>query len=157
MKPVTLGVGKYGKYGKYIYSCSAQCASYGGSTGFANLYSPPPRLRRRRMRRWRRRRRCAAGSTGRNPRERRARRVGLETTFHRIIVARQNTVQLMTASTVHTIHLAPPGSDNPSRAYGRRHQLMTASMVHVTNLMTALPPKSLSPKPLRRSSATPMA
>jgi hypothetical protein len=30
---------------------------------------------------------------------------------------------------------AAPGSDDPSRAYGRRHQSTTASMVHVTNLM----------------------
>jgi hypothetical protein len=27
-----------------------------------------------------------------------------------------------------------PGSDNPSGAYGRRHQLLTAGIVHVTNL-----------------------
>jgi hypothetical protein len=41
-----------------------------------------------------------------------------------------------------------PGSDNPSRAYGQKHQLMTASMVHVTAGMvhvTNLTPGSDSP------------
>jgi hypothetical protein len=41
---------------------------------------------------------------------------------------------LMTPSVVHVTSLAPPGSDNPSRAYGQKHQLMTAGMAHVTNL-----------------------
>jgi hypothetical protein len=57
--------------------------------------------------------------------------VGLAT-FHRVIM--QSTHQLMTGSTVHVTNPTHPGewSDNPSRAYGRRHQLTTAGMVHVT-------------------------
>jgi FKBP-type peptidyl-prolyl cis-trans isomerase FkpA len=40
----------------------------------------------------------------------------------------------MTAGMVHVTNLTTPGSDNPSRAYGRRHPLLTAGMVRVTNL-----------------------
>jgi hypothetical protein len=32
-----------------------------------------------------------------------------------------NTIQLMTSGMVHATNLTPPGSDNPSRAYGQRH------------------------------------
>jgi hypothetical protein len=42
----------------------------------------------------------------------------------------------VTAGMVHvTNRVTPPGSDDDaSRAYGRRHQLTTASMVYVTKL-----------------------
>jgi hypothetical protein len=40
----------------------------------------------------------------------------------------------MTASMVHVTNLIPPGSDNPIRVYGQKHELTTASMVHVFNL-----------------------
>jgi hypothetical protein len=40
----------------------------------------------------------------------------------------------MTASLVRVSNLAPPGSDDARRAYGGRHQLMAAGMVHATNL-----------------------
>jgi hypothetical protein len=43
--------------------------------------------------------------------------------------------QLMTASMVRVTNLTPPGVTTlPSRAYGHTHQLVTAGMVHVTNL-----------------------
>jgi hypothetical protein len=42
-----------------------------------------------------------------------------------------------------------PGSDNPSRAYGIQHQLMTASMVHVTNLT----PPGVMANPMQRARA----
>jgi hypothetical protein len=49
----------------------------------------------------------------------------------------------MTADMVPVTNLTPPGSDNPSRAYGQKHRLtragmvqMTASVVRVTNRMT---------------------
>jgi hypothetical protein len=40
---------------------------------------------------------------------------------------------LMTAGMVRVTNLTPPGSDDASRAYAQQHQLMSASMVHVTN------------------------
>jgi hypothetical protein len=40
----------------------------------------------------------------------------------------------MTAGMVHVTNLAPPGSDNPSRAYGNTHQSMTPGVVRVTDL-----------------------
>jgi hypothetical protein len=46
----------------------------------------------------------------------------------------QSKHQLMTASMVYVTNLTPPGSDNASRAHGKKHQLMTAGMVRVTNL-----------------------
>jgi hypothetical protein len=59
--------------------------------------------------------------------------VGADSTVHHVVLYAQSTVQFMTASMVHVTNRVTPGSDNPSRAYGRKHQLMTA-MVHVTNL-----------------------
>jgi hypothetical protein len=54
-----------------------------------------------------------------------------------VIIVRQNTVQLMTASMFHVTNLTPGSECNPSRAYGQTtHQLMIASMVHVTNRVT---------------------
>jgi hypothetical protein len=47
----------------------------------------------------------------------------------------------MTASMLHVTKLTP-GSDNPSRAYGNKHRLVTASTVSVTNLT---PPGSDDP------------
>ena len=47
----------------------------------------------------------------------------------------QSKHQLMTASMVHVTNRVTPGSDNPSRAYGNKHQLTTPSMVHVTAVM----------------------
>jgi hypothetical protein len=46
----------------------------------------------------------------------------------------QSEHQLMTPSMVHITNLTPPGSDNLSRVCGHNNQLTTASMVHVTNL-----------------------
>ena len=65
--------------------------------------------------------------------------VGLDTTLHlRYCCASKH--QSVTAGTVRVTNLTPPGSDNPSSAYGRRHRLMTAGMVRVTNPVT--PPGS---------------
>jgi hypothetical protein len=47
----------------------------------------------------------------------------------------------MTASMLHVTNLTP-GSDNPSRAYGNKHRLVTVSTVSVTNLT---PPGSDDP------------
>jgi hypothetical protein len=41
-------------------------------------------------------------------------------------------IQLMTAGTVHVTNRVTPASDDARRAYGRRQQLLTADMVHVT-------------------------
>jgi hypothetical protein len=47
--------------------------------------------------------------------------------------------QLMTAGMVHVTNLTHAGSDNPSMAYGQNTvQLMAAGMVNVTNLMQHL-------------------
>jgi hypothetical protein len=42
--------------------------------------------------------------------------------------------QLMTASMVHVTNLTPGSECNPSMAYGQTHRSMTAGMVQVTNL-----------------------
>jgi hypothetical protein len=58
--------------------------------------------------------------------------VGLDTTFHHRILQPKD--QFMTASMVHVTNRVTPGSDNPSRAFGKKHQLITAGMVRVANL-----------------------
>jgi hypothetical protein len=40
---------------------------------------------------------------------------------------------------VRVTNLTPPGSDSPSREYGQKHKLMTATVGHETN--TTLPPR----------------
>jgi hypothetical protein len=62
------------------------------------------------------------------------RAVGYHVSLH-IILYRQNTVQLVTASMMVQVTNLTPGSANPKHV-----QLMTASMVHVTNRVT--PPGS---------------
>jgi hypothetical protein len=48
-------------------------------------------------------------------------------TFHHVTRILQSKHQLMTAGMVHVTNMTP-GSDNPRRAYGKKHQLMTASI-----------------------------
>ena len=55
--------------------------------------------------------------------------VGLSLFTHVILQSKHH---LVTASMFHVSNRVTPGSDDASRAHGRRHRLMTAGIVHVT-------------------------
>jgi hypothetical protein len=58
------------------------------------------------------------------------RRAGRGGTFHRVLFHLPSKHQLMTAGMVHVTNLTPGSGGNPSRAYGQKHQFMTASLVY---------------------------
>jgi hypothetical protein len=65
---------------------------------------------------------------------------GVGQTFLQFLVLLQSTHQLITASIGHVTNLTPPAVSNPRRAFGRRHRLLTAGIVHVSRrhqLLTA--------------------
>ena len=58
---------------------------------------------------------------------------GVGQTLLQFLVILPSTHQLMSASMGHVTNLTPPGVGNPLRTFGRRHRLLTVGMVHVTN------------------------
>jgi uncharacterized protein YabN with tetrapyrrole methylase and pyrophosphatase domain len=59
--------------------------------------------------------------------------VGVDQTSLQFLVLSQSTHQLIEASMGPVTNLTPPGVSNPRKTFGRRHRLLTAGMVHVTD------------------------
>ena len=71
------------------------------------------------------------GRGGRGGRGGDDRMVGAGQTFAKLLVLLHPTHRLITASMGHVTNPTRPGVRNPSRAFGRAHQLLTAGVVHV--------------------------